>query len=92
MGQPWYPWQTLKASGRNRWMLLVKEAGYVTQLLGDCLHLMKSRFNIGFDGFHYLRGQEGVCIEEFCQYLAGSSEPIICSFIPKLGYRFSQEA
>ena len=60
VGWPWYPWQTLQASGRNRLPLLVKEAGYVTQLLGDCPHLMKSRFDIGFDGFHYLRGQEGV--------------------------------
>lgn len=59
VGWPWYPWQTLQASGRNHLPLLVKEADYVTQLLGDCPHLMKSRFDIGFDGFHYLRGQEG---------------------------------
>ena len=64
MGWPWYPWQTPQASDRNRLPLLVKESGYVTQLLDNCPHLMKSRFDIGFDGFHYLRGREGVRINQ----------------------------
>lgn len=38
----------------------VREVRYIIQLLDDCPHLMQSRFDIGFDGFHYLRGQEGV--------------------------------
>lgn len=59
VGWPWYPWQELSLSGRNHFPRLLRKAGYVTQLLGDCPHLMKSRFDIGFDGFHYLRGQEG---------------------------------
>lgn len=59
VGWPWHPWQELSRSGRNHLPRLLKREGYVSQLLGDCPHLMKARFDLGFDGFHYLRGQEG---------------------------------
>ncbi len=59
IGWPWYPWQDLPQSGNNHLPKLLREAGYVSQLLGDCPHLLNSRFNLGFDGFHTLRGQEG---------------------------------
>ena len=59
VGWPWYPWQALQLSGNNHLPKLLGEAGYVSQLLGDCPHLINSRFDLGFDGFHTLRGQEG---------------------------------
>ncbi len=59
VGWPWYPWQTLQLSGRNHLPKLLRTAGYASQLLGDCPHLVNSRFDLGFDGFHTLRGQEG---------------------------------
>jgi len=58
-GWPWYPWQSRLQSSENHAPIILKEAGYVSQLLGDCPHLMKADFNFGFDGFHVLRGQEG---------------------------------
>ncbi len=59
IGWPWYPWQTLQLSGHNHLPKLLREADYVSQLLGDCPHLINSRFDLEFDGFHTLRGQEG---------------------------------
>lgn len=59
VGWPWYPWQTLQLSGRNHLPVLLRQAGYASQLIGDCPHLSRARFDIGFDGFHTLPGQEG---------------------------------
>ncbi len=59
VGWPWYPWQPLPRSGRNHLPHLLREHGYVSQLLGDCPHLIKAGFDQGFDGFYHLPGQEG---------------------------------
>lgn len=59
VGWPWYPWQTLQLSSRNHLPKLLRKAGFASQLIGDCPHLINSRFDIGFDGFHTLYGQEG---------------------------------
>ncbi len=59
VGWPWYPWQPLPLSGRNHLPRLLRDHGYVSQLLGDCPHLIKARFDLGFDGFYHLPGQEG---------------------------------
>ena len=58
-GWPWYPWQGRLQSSRNHLPAILREAGYVSQLLGDCPHLFKADFNVGFDGAYAVRGQEG---------------------------------
>ncbi len=58
-GWPWYPWQDRRESSPNHIPEILRQAGYVSQLLCDCPHLFRSSFNIGFDGAHVLRGQEG---------------------------------
>jgi len=58
-GWPWYPWQDRRQSSPNHMPELLREAGYVSQLIGDCPHLFRSGFNAGFDGAHVVRGQEG---------------------------------
>ena len=57
-GWPWYPWQELPPAS-NHLPRLLSEAGYVSQLICDCPHLFRARFNVGFDAAHVLRGQEG---------------------------------
>lgn len=59
VGWPWYPWQSLLRSGRNHLPRLLAPHGYVSQLIGDCPHLIKAQFDLGFTGFHQVRGQEG---------------------------------
>ena len=58
-GWPWYDWQPLSQSGRNRMPALLRQNGYVSQLLCDCPHLFKAGFDREFDAAHALRGQEG---------------------------------
>ncbi|MBV7327076.1 sulfatase-like hydrolase/transferase [Chloroflexi bacterium TSY] len=58
-GWPWYPWQDRRISSPNHIPILLRQAGYVSQLLGDCPHLMRAGFFEGFDGAYTLRGQEG---------------------------------
>jgi arylsulfatase A-like enzyme len=57
-GWPWYPWQHRANSGANHAPVLLREAGYVSQLICDCPHLFPAGFNLGFDGAIHLRGQE----------------------------------
>ena len=59
-GFPFYPWRPLQPDQVTLQEML-KGAGYVTQLIGDCPHLMKNEYNFsrGFDGFYWVRGQEG---------------------------------
>ena len=59
VGWPWYPWQSLLRSGRNHLPKLLAPHGYASQLIGDCPHLIKAQFDLGFTGFHQVRGQEG---------------------------------
>ncbi len=58
VGWPWYPWQSRVKSSPNHLPIILREAGYVSQLLCDCPHLFKAEFNLGFDGAYALRGQE----------------------------------
>ena len=57
---PWHPWQDVHKSTRNIMPFLVAHAGgHVTQLLGDCPHLVKAGWGRCFNACHVLRGQEG---------------------------------
>ncbi len=58
-GWPWYPWQDRDKSSPNHLPVLLGKAGYATQLLCDCPHLFRSRFDHGFHGTFCVRGQEG---------------------------------
>jgi len=58
-GWPWYGWQPLSQSSPNHLPRLLAQAGYVSQLLGDCPHLFRAGFDVGFNGAYVLRGQEG---------------------------------
>jgi len=58
-GWPWYGWQDRRMSSPNHAPVILKEAGYVSQLLCDCPHLFRAAFNEGFDGAYAVRGQEG---------------------------------
>jgi len=57
-GWPWYGWQSRLKSTENHLPLVLREAGYVSQLICDCPHLFNADFNRGFDGATVLRGQE----------------------------------
>ena len=59
VGWPWYPWQDRRGSSENHAPILLKQAGYVTQLICDCPHLFNTGFQFGFDGAVQTRGQEG---------------------------------
>ncbi len=58
-GWPWYSWQDIRQSTRNHLPHVLRGAGYVSQLLCDCPHLLKAGFQFGFDAAYSLRGQEG---------------------------------
>jgi arylsulfatase A-like enzyme len=58
-GWPFYDWQDLRLSTKNHIPLMLRPAGYASQLLCDCPHLFNTGFNTGFDGAYALRGQEG---------------------------------
>lgn len=58
-GWPWYPWQDRRLSSPNHMPELLRQAGYVSQLICDCPHLFKAGINDGFDAAHATRGQEG---------------------------------
>ena len=58
-GWPWYGWQNRLASGQNHAPEILRQGGYVSQLLCDCPHLFRAAFNEGFDGAYQVRGQEG---------------------------------
>ena len=57
-GWPWYPWQNRLDSCANHMPELLRQAGYVSQLLCDCPHLFGAGFNSGFDAALATRGQE----------------------------------
>ena len=59
VGWPWYPWQDRRLSSPNHLPQILGQAGYVTQLLGDCPHLVRSAFFEGFHAAYTLPGQEG---------------------------------
>ncbi|MHB9033122.1 MAG: sulfatase, partial [Anaerolineae bacterium] len=53
-----YPWQDRRLSSPNHLPVLLKQQGYVSQLLCDCPHLFPTAFNVGFDAALVNRGQE----------------------------------
>jgi arylsulfatase A-like enzyme len=59
IGWPHYGWQPIDLSGPNHVALLLRDAGYATQLVCDCPHLFNARFQHGFDAAYQHRGQEG---------------------------------
>jgi len=58
-GWPWHHWQDLRRSTKNHAPRILKDAGYVSQLLCDCPHLFNSGFQFGFNGALVTPGQEG---------------------------------
>ena len=56
-GWPWYPWQDRRLSSPNHMPELLRQAGYVSQLICDCPHLFRAGINDGFDAAHVTRGQ-----------------------------------
>jgi len=58
-GWPWYSWQDRLASSQNHIPQILRQAGYVSQLICDCPHLFRANFDQGFDGSCVIRGQEG---------------------------------
>ena len=56
---PWHPWQDRRLSTPNHMPEILREAGYVSQLICDCPHLFRAAMNEGFDGSYVTRGQEG---------------------------------
>ena len=59
IGWPWYGWQNLPLSTKNVLPQLLKDNGYITQLVCDCPHLFNSEFQKFFQGAVATRGQEG---------------------------------
>jgi arylsulfatase A-like enzyme len=59
LGWPHYGWQPIDQSSPNHIAQLLRQAGYVSQLICDCPHLFNARFQHGFDGAFQHRGQEG---------------------------------
>ncbi|MBN1350213.1 sulfatase [candidate division KSB1 bacterium] len=59
LGWQHYSWQPIDLSGANHIASILKQAGYVTQLICDCPHLFKARFQHAFDAAFQHRGQEG---------------------------------
>ncbi len=58
-GWPWHGWQVLQDSTANHAPAMLGAKGYSSQLLCDCPHLFKHRFDAGFNAAHVVRGQEG---------------------------------
>ena len=59
LGWPHYGWQPIDLSGPNHVASLLRQAGYVSQLICDCPHLFNARFQHQFDAAFQHRGQEG---------------------------------
>jgi arylsulfatase A-like enzyme len=59
LGWPHYGWQPIDVSGPNHIAKMLRNAGYLTQLICDCPHLVNARFQHGFDAAFQHRGQEG---------------------------------
>jgi arylsulfatase A-like enzyme len=58
-GWPWYSWGSRVANTPNHSPEILAQAGYVSQLLCDCPHLLKADWNFGFNANLATRGQEG---------------------------------
>lgn len=58
LGWPHYPWQAISQSSANHIAAILREQGYVSQLICDCPHLFNAGFQHGFDAAFQHRGQE----------------------------------
>jgi arylsulfatase A-like enzyme len=58
-GWPHYGWQPIDLSSKNHIAAMLRDKGYVSQLICDCPHLFNARFQQQFHAAHHLRGQEG---------------------------------
>lgn len=59
LGWPHYGWQSITKSGPNHIATLLRQCGYISQLICDCPHLFNAGFQQGFDAAFQHRGQEG---------------------------------
>ena len=59
LGWPHYGWQPIDQSGSNHIASMLRDPGYVSQLICDCPHLFNARFQHAFDAAFQHRGQEG---------------------------------
>ena len=59
LGWPHYGWQAIDLSSPNHIAALLGQAGYFSQLICDCPHLFKARFQGDFTAAFHIRGQEG---------------------------------
>ncbi len=59
LGWPHYPWQPIDLSSENHIATLLAAQGYATQLICDCPHLFRARFDLAFEAAFQHRGQEG---------------------------------
>jgi arylsulfatase A-like enzyme len=58
LGWPHYGWQPIDLSGPNHVANILRNAGYVSQLICDCPHLFNARFQDAFHAAFQHRGQE----------------------------------
>jgi arylsulfatase A-like enzyme len=58
-GWPFYGWQDLAKSTRNRLTHMLHKGGFVSQLICDCPHLFNTGFQRMFTAATAVRGQEG---------------------------------
>jgi arylsulfatase A-like enzyme len=59
IGWPFYGWQPIDVSSKNHVAALLGAKGYMTQLICDCPHLFRARFDSAFTAAYQIRGQEG---------------------------------
>ena len=74
LGWPHYGWQPIDISGPNHMAILLRQCGYVSQLICDCPHLFNARFQHGFDAAFQHRGQEG---DKYLLHLNDSIEQVM---------------
>lgn len=74
LGWPHYGWQPLDLSSKNHPAAILREAGYVSQLICDCPHLFNARFQHAFDAAFQHRGQES---DKFLLHLNDPVEKIV---------------
>ena len=59
LGWPHYGWQPIDLSNPNHIAEMLGESGYESQLICDCPHLFRARFQDKFSASIQIRGQEG---------------------------------
>ena len=59
LGWPHYGWQPIDLSNPNHIAEMLRDSGYESQLICDCPHLFRTRFQDKFSAALQIRGQEG---------------------------------